>query len=351
MFAPAPSTRSAPVSSLDFSDHRYVACRLIRRATFRLRAARRPQTMAALARLSEPVNQSRMVFVVGAARSGTTAMQRALNSNPEVFVLDEAYFFWENLRPGFRARYNEKHRNWDRPLDKNNDCPAIAPEHGTWVETTAALLTQHHFVGEKIAITSYNAGRWPSEILAFHRRYFSGAAYILTFRNPRDTILSPLLNWGIQNLVPWARSYMAAQRALIRLRASFPRTVPVFLETIGADTFQAIEQCLDCPMPQLSSVLVSTGVSPRDPERVPSELRETVENLERLYPMLCDAVLAFDPSRSASSLDGIDARLSDLYRRLDPLYYSMEARLARLRSKVMTASRMARNFFGQAAYR
>jgi len=351
MFHSAASASTVSPSEFDFSDHRYLASRLIRRAAFALRAARRPEAAALLARFSEPANQSRMVFVVGAARSGTTAMQRGLNSSPEVFVLDEAYFFWENLRPRFRARYNEKHRSWDRPVDKDNDCPAVAAERATWVETIAALATHHRFVGEKIAITSYKAGRWPSELLAFHRHHFHGAAYILTFRNPRDAILSPRFNWGIRDLVPWARSYIAAQRALIRLRANFPRTVPVFLEKIDADTFQAVEECLECPMPQLPSVLVRKAESARDPERVPPELRETVQNLEALYPALRDAVFAFGSSHSGSPFDALDARLSELYRRLDPLYYSIEARLARLRSKAVTASRMARNFFEQAAYR
>jgi hypothetical protein len=351
MFHLAASASTASAGEFDFSDRRYVASRLIRRAILAIRAARRPETVATLALLSEPANQSRMVFIVGAARSGTTAMQRALNASPEVFVLDEAYLFWENLRPGFRTRYNATHRAWDRPVDKDNDCPAVAPEGSTWVETIAALAAQHRFVGEKIAITSYNAGRWPSELLAFHRHHFHGAAYILTFRNPRDAILSPRFNWGIRDLVPWARSYIAAQRALIRLRANFPRTVPVILEKIDADTFQAVEECLDCPMPQLPSVLVRKAESARDPERVPPELQETVDNLEALYPTLCDAVSAFGSAHCGAPFDAIDARLSELYRRLDPLYYSIEARLARLRSKAVTASRMARNVFVHAAYR
>src|SRR6267378_1803430 len=99
MFTLTSAARSAYTRDLDFSDRRYVASRLTRRAAFELRAARRPVTRAALAWLSEPANQARMVFVVGAARSGTTALQNALSTSPEIFVLGEANFFWENLRP------------------------------------------------------------------------------------------------------------------------------------------------------------------------------------------------------------------------------------------------------------
>ncbi len=283
-----------------------------------------------------------MLFVVGAGRSGTTAMQIALNASPEVHLLGEAFFFWENLRPNFRARYNDKHVTLGHPPSKESECPAVAPESGTWVETLAALASQYRIVGEKIPFGAYKCDRWPSAFLAFHRRYFHGAAYLLSFRNPRDAIMSVRSTFGIQDLVPWARSYIAAQRVLIRLRVNFPRTIPVFLESVGADTFQAIEECLDCPLPLMSSVMVKQDRSRDDPERVAPELREIVDELEALYPALERVTVGYSASRSADSLEAMDARLARLYRRLDPLHYSTEARLARLRSRVITASRMVR---------
>jgi Sulfotransferase family len=349
MFTLSSAAHSASTRDLDFSDHRYVASRLTRRAAFELRAARRPSTMAVLVRLTEPANQSRMVFIVGAARSGTTALQTALNTSDDVFLLGEAFFFWENLRPGFRARYNEKHRGFAYAPSKQNDCPAVAPENATWVETIAALVSRHRLVGDKISFGGYKAGRWPSEFLAFHRRYFHGAAYILMFRNPRDAILSPRSSWGIENLVPWARSYIAAQRALIRLRVNFPRTVPVILETVETATFESIEQCLHLRIPPLSSILRRMDVSPDDQQSVPIELRETVDGLEALYPALCQAVAGARPLRSEARLDSIDIRLAELYRSLDPLHYSIGARIARLRSRVVTASRLVRNSLRQTA--
>jgi hypothetical protein len=343
MSGPAPIYPGLSKNDLDFSDHRYLASRLIRRAVFELRAARRPATMAALAQLTQPAQQSRMVFVVGPARSGTTALQTGLNTNEDVFLLGEAFFFWENLRRGFRSRYNAKHREFGFPPSKQNDCPPVAPADGTWVDTVAALAVQYRFVGDKIPFGGYRAGQWPSEFLAFQRRYFHGAAYFLTFRNPRDAILSPRSTWGIQDLVPWARSYIAAQRVLIRLRRMFPRTVPIFLETVGPETCSAIERCLNHSIPHLSLILRRMDASPFDPEQIPPELRETVTDLDALYPALCEAVSVAGDGRSDAPLDAIDARLEGFYRRLDPLYYSVGARLARLRSRVITASRHARS--------
>jgi hypothetical protein len=340
----SPAAPSAPAFDLEVSDRGQVANRLIRRANLALRAVIRPATVSTLAQLAQPANQRRLLFVVGAGRCGTTALQTALNASDEVFLLGEANFFWENLRPGFRARYNRKHRAFGFPPGKLNDCPAVAPESGTWIETVAALASQHRFVGEKVAFGAHKADRWPSEFLAFHRRYFREAAYILAFRNPRDAILSVRSTWGFQNLVPWTRSYIAAQRCLIRLRRNFPRTVPVFLETIGPATFQGIEQCLDWPLPQLSAVLVRKEHSPRGLEEVPSTLRKTVADLEALYPALSYAVSNSGARGSDAAFDSIDARLTDLHRGLDWLHYSVEARLARLRSRVVTASRMARDW-------
>jgi hypothetical protein len=348
MIAPAPDARFA---GLDFSDHRYIGSRLIRRAALELRAARRPATMAALARLREPANQSRMLFVVGAARSGTTALQIALNASSDVFMLGEAFFFWENLRPAFRARYNRKLRGFGLPRSKHFECPAAAPKDGTWVETLVALSSQYRFVGDKIPFGGYKEGRWPSEFLAFQRRHFPEAAYILAFRNPRDTILSARDALGNQNLVPWARSYIAAQRALIRLRTNFPRTVPVFLETIGPELFEAIEQCLGHPLPQLASILHPVDESPREAKRTPPELRATIEGLEALYPTLREAIMRMRPGHCDRATDAIDERLAELYRGLDASYYSMGARVARLRSRVMTASRVARSLAWPGPYR
>jgi hypothetical protein len=331
------------VNNLDFSDRPYLASRLARRALFELRAARRPATLAALTQLSEPAQQSRMVFIVGAARSGTTALQTALSTNPEVFLFGEANFFWENLRPRFRARYNAKHRMFGYPPSKLNDCPVVAPERATWSETLTALASDYRFVGDKISFGGYKEGRWPSEFLSFHRRYFHGAAYLLLFRNPRDTILSARSTFGIQNLVPWARAYIAAQRVLIRLRLHFPRTVPVFLETVDANTFQTIEHCLNYSLPLAPSVFRRMDESARDAQQVPPELSRVVNDLAAMYPALRDAVFQFDSSRSTSPFEAIDARLTGIYKRLDPLYYSFGARLDRLRSKVRTGARITMN--------
>jgi hypothetical protein len=291
------------------------ARQLIRRAD-RVFRATRTATVATLARLSASENQRRMLFVVGAARSGTTALQTALNAGADVFLLGEANFFREGLRPGFRARYNERHRLLAHPPGKQNNCPAVAPENGTWVETLAGLLAQHRLVGEKVAFGAFEPDQWVSEFLAFQRRYFPAAAYILAFRNPRDAILSSATTWGVQELTPWARSYIEATRGLIRLRRDFPRTVPVFLETIEPATVLAIERCLDYPMPQFSALMFSRVASPPDPGRIPAELRETMTELDGLYPVLRVAVESFVGSGSSAALDAINAELAALQRGL-----------------------------------
>ncbi|MBV8209321.1 MAG: hypothetical protein JO133_04595, partial [Burkholderiaceae bacterium] len=338
-----PAAHRSALDDLDFSDRRYIADRLLRWTALQLRKATRPGAVAALAHLTEPAHQAKMVFVVGGARCGTVALQNGLSSSEEVFVLGEANLFWENLRSRFRARYNAKHRSFGYAPSKLNDCPAVAPDRAAWTETLSALLERYRFVGDKMAFGGYKEGRWPSEFLRFHRHYFHGAAYVLAFRNPHDAILSPRSSWGIGNLVPWARSYIAAQRVLIRLRVHFPRTVPVFLETVGPETVRAIEQCLGCTLPGFAAVVGNRQASAREPGQVPSELRETVDALQTLYPALREAVTNFRSPEQLPALEAIDAKLAQLYQGLDSLHYSIDARMARLRSKTTTAFRMARD--------
>jgi Sulfotransferase family len=312
----SPATQAVPAFDLEVSDRRYLANRLIRRLNHARRAALRPGTMATLARFSEPANQQRMLFVVGAARSGTTAMQMALNGSDDVFLLTEANLFRENLMPGFQERYDARYLASGLTPSKETQCPRLAPENSTWVETLDALLSHHRFVGEKVAFGHFQAERFVSEYLAFQYRHFNRAAYVLMFRNPRDAILSPREAWGIENLVPWARSYIAGTRGLIRLHLNFPRTVPAFLETVGPATFEAIEQCLDSRLPALSRVMGSRAESPRVPERVPTELRKTVADLEELYPMLREAIERPSASDPGSTLESIDSCLAGLGGRL-----------------------------------
>jgi hypothetical protein len=105
MFIPAPSARRTSIGEVDFSDRQHIESRLIRGA---FRTARRSATLAELARLSQPANQSRMVFVVGAARSGTTALPSGLgevSDNLEALypLLCEAVSNLKPARSRFRA--------------------------------------------------------------------------------------------------------------------------------------------------------------------------------------------------------------------------------------------------------
>jgi hypothetical protein len=316
VFDPSLPAASLLALNLEGAERRHLANRLLRRLNLARRAALRPAIIATLKRLSEPEFQRRMLFVVGAARSGTTGMQNAFNASDHVFLLGEANLFRENLKPGFRKRYNDRHIGNGLPPSKQTDCPSVALEEGTWVETMTGLLARYRFVGEKVAFGAFQPERYVSEFLAFQRRHFAGAAYVLMFRNPRDAILSPRSAWGIQELAPWAMSYMAGTRGLLRLRCRFARTVPVFLESIGPPTFTAIENCLGASLPRLSSVMLRKAESPPGAQPIPAELRETLAELEGLYPQLREAVVNSDANDDRGSLLSIDARLDGLRRRL-----------------------------------
>jgi len=236
----------------------------------------------------------------GAARSGTTALQTALNASDDVFLLGEANFFRENLKRGFRARYNARHQVFGFPPSKQTIARRWRPRAARgWIP--CGLLAQHRLVGETIAFGAFEPDQWVSEFLAFQRRYFPAAAYILAFairgtrfcHRPRPgrsgaDALGEVLH----------RGHARPDSAALRLSQDGPG-VP---ETIEPATVLAIERCLDCPMPQFSALMFSQAASPPDPARIPAELRETMTELDLLYPVLREAAVSVEGSGSGPAL-------------------------------------------------
>ena len=52
------------------------------------------------------------LFVLGAARSGTTVLQNALNDSREIFLFGEPSFHDDMGTADFATRYNYMHRAW-----------------------------------------------------------------------------------------------------------------------------------------------------------------------------------------------------------------------------------------------
>jgi hypothetical protein len=88
---------------------------------------RQPSQVEALPATLPP---ERGLFVIGAARSGTTILQNALNHSPAIFLFGEPNLHLETGEGNFAARYNEMHRSWSNQKTKSTYCPPILSADG-----------------------------------------------------------------------------------------------------------------------------------------------------------------------------------------------------------------------------
>lgn len=73
-----------------------------------------------------PAIEKQGLFVIGAARSGTTVMQNALNDSCEIFLFGEPVFHEDAGAPDFSLRYNAMHRAWGNQENKSSFCPPLS---------------------------------------------------------------------------------------------------------------------------------------------------------------------------------------------------------------------------------
>ena len=167
--------------------------------------------------LSTPLSSSRL-FVVGPARNGTTVLQDALNSSPDVYLFGEPDFHLDQGASDFAARYNAMHRQWQNQATKSTFCPELFAQDASWPEYLTALSRHYRLVGSKI-VTHGSADPTVAlpALFRFQCRHFYTAHYVFTFKEPASVIAS-------------SRSF---QMALEGTSSSFDQVLRNYVETIG----------------------------------------------------------------------------------------------------------------------
>ena len=69
--------------------------------------------------------ESQGLFIIGAARSGTTILQNALNDSRDIFLFGEPCFHADSGDADFASRYNTMHRSWGNQENKSSYCPPL----------------------------------------------------------------------------------------------------------------------------------------------------------------------------------------------------------------------------------
>ena len=182
------------------------------------------------------------LFIIGAARSGTTILQNALNDSPDIYLFGEPNFHIDADTPDFARRFNAMHGYWGMQPTKSSYCPPVLPAGAGWRETLAWMARQHRHVGAKIVINPVRTADWLEQLSSFHCQNFYSSRYIFTFRDPVATITSThelqiLLMGKAEDITTMLRSYVDTISFFIRMLRTLPHVTALCHEDIDQQTF------------------------------------------------------------------------------------------------------------------
>ena len=227
------------------------------------------------------------LFIFGAARSGTTVLQNALNHSPDVFLLGEPDLRGD-IAPGFAARYNARHRGWGNQETKSTLCPAILTEDGTWRDYLQALGDRHRWVGAKLVINPVRPADDLTNLFDFHCRHFHDAYYVFAFRDPLATALSTrdlqvLSRGDSDGIRVIMRNFTDVVALYARMLRNFPNVRAVFHEDRHVQTFEGLQRWLGVPLVAGGAYYDAKRVRTYDDAQLTPEARESMDVIRQLY--------------------------------------------------------------------
>jgi len=193
---------------------------------------------------------ARGLFIIGAARTGTTILQNALNDSSDIFLFGEPRFHRDPGSVDFAERYNGMHRTWGNQENKSSHCPVLFEEDAPWWRYLERLADLYGHVGSKIVINPTDAMDECRQLFDFQCRHFYLSHHVFTFRNPLDVLMSTRglaqLNGGrVASHAEVLRGFFAVVQLFILSLRNLPHVHAVFHEAIDADVFHALEKSLD----------------------------------------------------------------------------------------------------------
>jgi hypothetical protein len=228
------------------------------------------------------------LFIIGAARSGTTVLQNALNSSPDIFLLGEPVLHQDPGTKDFSARYNAMHRSWGNQENKSSFCPSLLNGDGTWQEYLTQLATLYRYVGSKIVVNPEHARQTCQELFEFHCRQFYRSHYVFTFRNPIDVLMSTrglaeLLGSRAESYEVVLKSFLHVIALYTRFLRNLPNVTAVFHEDIDKDVFQRTGEWLAADLGNAPEYYDQARVRHYTLEEVPEHSQELAINVIEIY--------------------------------------------------------------------
>jgi hypothetical protein len=249
-------------------------------------------------RVAEPPIRlaDRTLFIIGAARSGTTVLQNALNDSPDIFLLGEPDIYGDT-DPGFAGRYNAMHRSWGNQQTKSSHLPALNETDGAWREHLAALARHHRWVGAKLVINPVRAEGELDRRFDLHTREFYSSRYLFTFRDPLAAALSTrdlqlLLGGDTNGLDVILKNQMEVIAFYVRALRLLPHVRAVFHEDVAPSTFEALSAWLGTPLDRAFSYYDQSRVRTYVVDQVEDGRRELLVQIRDVYAALRTAAAA-----------------------------------------------------------
>jgi Sulfotransferase family len=188
------------------------------------------------------------LFVVGHARTGTSILQTALNTSPEILLLGEANLHLNHSKPCFAAWYRAMHESFNNPPSKSASCPDPDDSTGDAWDVLLALRQHYRLVGDKFALRPRRLGYDFSGAFRFLQDYFTGAYIIGTLRNPREVLASNAKMFRPDDLNEYALSYLECLILEIDMVCTIDRATILVHGKIVPDTFILIGEWLGCDL-------------------------------------------------------------------------------------------------------
>jgi hypothetical protein len=275
------------------------------------------------------------LFVIGAARSGTTVLQNALNHSRDIFLLGEPEFHFDMGDPGFAARYNALHRSWRNQETKSTFLPQLGPSDGPLDDHLARLRTLYRWVGSKIVVNAARHPSWTQRMFDYHCQNFYRARYIFTFRDPVAVICSTRdLQALTDSQADTVRALLANYAEVICLYARMLRNLPnvraVFHGDMTEATFVDLGEWLKADLKGCHAYYDGARVRRYE---INSLASDDVRHLDSVIELYCDLRAAVSAGFDRPQLEQNDANF-------DPKHYTKLGSIARHAELISAALRL-----------
>ena len=266
---------------------------------------------------SSTLSPGQTLFIVGAARSGTTVLQNALNDSPDIFLLGEPDIC-NDQSLGFAARYNAMHADWGNQPAKSSYLPKVLDCDGTWRDHLAALSRHHRWVGAKLVVNPVKAQDQLQRRFDYHTRHFYRSRYIFTFRDPFATAISTrdlqvLGSGASDSLKVILHSVVEVIGLYLRTLRLLPHVRAVFHDAVDQEIFTDLAKWLAVPLPNAQNYYDQARIRTYDITQCEGVEKEVLTALASLYSDL----------RSTAQFGFPKPQLEQNDRHLSPSHYTL----------------------------